>query len=59
MLNGIIVTFPLLGRDSMAKTAYRRKHFIKGLFIVSEGDSMTIMLGSMAASRQTWCWSIS
>lgn len=56
-LNYVIVTFPLFWRDIVAKTTYRRKHFIKGLFTVSESESMIIMTRSMAASWQAWRWS--
>jgi hypothetical protein len=36
----------------MTKTTYERKHLVGGLLTVSEGDPMTIMVGSMAADRQ-------
>jgi hypothetical protein len=38
-----------LGEDTMAKTTYKRKHLIGGLFIVSEGESVTIMMETLAA----------
>ena len=36
----------------MTKVVYRRKHSIGPYFLVSEGESMATMVGSMAAGRQ-------
>ena len=33
----------------MTKTTYKRKHLIGRLFMTSEGESMTITVGSLAA----------
>lgn len=45
-----LVTVLLLRRDSMTKAMYKRKYLIGGLFIVSEGKSMTIKARSLAAA---------
>lgn len=36
-----------------------RKHLTGGFLTVSEGESMTVIVGSMAAGRQARCWSSS
>jgi hypothetical protein len=41
----------------MTKATYKRKHLTGNLLTVSEGESMTTMVGSMAAGRQAWQWS--
>lgn len=38
----------------MSKAIYKRKHFLKGLLIVLESESMIIMAGSVAAGQQAW-----
>jgi hypothetical protein len=43
--------------DTMTKATYRRKGLL-GL-TVPGGESMTIMVESMAAGRTAWCWSYS
>jgi hypothetical protein len=35
----------------MTKASYKRKHLIRGLLIVSEGESMPVMTGSMIAGQ--------
>lgn len=40
----------------MTKATYKRKHLLWGLLSISEGGSMTILAGSMAANRQAWHW---
>jgi hypothetical protein len=41
----------------MTRATYKTKHLIGGLLTVSEGESMTIMAGTIAAHSQAWCWS--
>jgi hypothetical protein len=36
--------------------SYKGQHFIGACFSLSELQSIIIMAGSMAASRQAWCW---
>lgn len=38
----------------MVKMIYKRRHLIGDLFTVSEGESMSIKAGSMAAGEQKW-----
>lgn len=40
--------------DTRTKATYKRKHSIVALLTVSEGESMGIMAGSMAAYREVW-----
>lgn len=40
----------------MTKSIYRRKDLIGGLIMALEAESMLIMVGSMVAGRQEWCW---
>jgi hypothetical protein len=47
VIPSVLVTFLLLGYDTMTKATYRRL----GL-TVSGGESVTIMVGSMAVGRQ-------
>jgi len=35
----------------MTKTTYKKKHLIGSLLIVSEGESMTIMVGNMRGAE--------
>ena len=47
----VLVRTLLLGRDTMTMTTH------KGHFIGDDLQSQKfIMVGSMAACRQTWCW---
>lgn len=57
----VSVTALPLRRDFMTKaTLINRKRLIgAGLLIVSEGQPMAIMEGSMVAGRPVWCWSSS
>ena len=43
----------------MPNATYKRKQLIEGSITVSEGESMTIVAGNMAADRQAWHWSSS
>jgi len=38
----------------MTKATYKGQHLIIGFLAVSERESMTIMVGSMAARRLVW-----
>ena len=38
-----------------AKATYRKKHLVRGFLTLLEDESMTVMVGSMAAGRQAWC----
>lgn len=49
---GYLATFQMLRRDAMTKVTYKRNHLTGGLFAVSEGDSMTVMMGSIVACRR-------
>ena len=40
-LDTVLVTILTWWRDSMTKSTYKRKHFIRGLLTVSEGELMT------------------
>lgn len=40
--------------NSMTKATYKRNHLIGNLHIVSKGESMTVMVGSMMIGRQVW-----
>lgn len=47
----VLVFSPLLQRDILRKVICKRKHFIGNLLEVSEGESLTIMTGSMLSGR--------
>lgn len=47
----VLVTSTFLPRDTMATATYRKKCLLR--FMVLEGESVIIMMGSMAASKQT------
>jgi hypothetical protein len=49
---GSALEFPLLRRDTMTKATLVRTIFNRGWFIGSEVQSIVVMVGSMAASRQ-------
>lgn len=53
----VLVTFLLMGRDTVTKATYKRKHLIGDLLTASEGEPMIIMVGSIATGRQAWLWS--
>jgi hypothetical protein len=40
----------------MTKAIHKRKHSTGGLFTVPEGESLTVVVGSMEAGRQAWHW---
>lgn len=40
----------------MTKSTYGRKELTEGLLMALEAESMIIMVVSMAAGRQVWCW---
>lgn len=44
-----------LSFDTMTKSTYGRKDLTEGLFMALEAESM-VMVGSMVAGRQAWCW---
>lgn len=46
------VTFLLMWSDAMVKATYKMTYLIGGLLTVSEGESMTTMVGSMVAGGQ-------
>jgi hypothetical protein len=39
----VLVTFLLLGKDTMSKATYKKKTFNGGLFLGSEGESIITM----------------
>lgn len=45
-LAGVLVTALLLGIDTVMKATLKRKFLIGALFTVSEGESLTIMVGT-------------
>lgn len=45
----MFVILPLLQQNTMTSATCKRKHLIRGLLQVSEGESTTFMAGSMAA----------
>ena len=47
----VLVTSTFLPRDTMATATYRKKCLLR--FMVLEGESVIIMMGSMAACKQT------
>jgi hypothetical protein len=49
---GVLFTVILLLRVTMTKATYKRKHLIGGLFTVLKGESMTVMVGSLAADME-------
>lgn len=49
----LLVTVLLLLQNAMIKAADRRKHFIGDLFTVSEGESISIMVGSKVSDSHT------
>ena len=55
----VLVTALLLWRGTMTKADDKRKPLICSSLTISEGESMIIMVGNMAAGRQAWCWSSS
>lgn len=40
----------------MTKVTYKRKHLTRCLLTGSKNEGMTIMMESMVAGRQAWCW---
>lgn len=50
-----LVTFLLLGRDTVAKATHKRRYLI-GAHSTRGLESMTILAGSMAAGRQALRW---
>lgn len=48
----VLVTFLLLWRDHNRGHASKREFLIEGLFTVSEGSPIKVMVGSMAAGRK-------
>ena len=57
-MDTVLVRVSLLWRDTMTKAiSSKGQTFSWGWLTVSEVQSVTIMAGSMAACRQTWCWS--
>lgn len=48
----LLVTFLLMGRDTVTKATYKGKHLMGGLLTASEGEPMIITVG-----RQAWLWS--
>lgn len=48
----VLVTFLLLWTDTIVKITYKEKHLTGSLFIVSEDEYMSIMVGNMAASSR-------
>ena len=51
----ILVLVLSLWWNTIAKTACKRKHLPGDLPKVSEVESWTVTVGSMAADRQAWC----
>lgn len=43
----------------MTKATYKRQHLIGGLFTISEGESVTIIVWSVATDGLVWCWTSS
>lgn len=53
MTESCLIYSLLLQKDTMTKSTYFfKRHLIGGLFVVSGGESMTIMAESMAVSSQ-------
>lgn len=48
-MTNVLVAFLLLWRDTTVKATYKRKHLARVLLTVSEGKSLIIMMGYMAA----------
>lgn len=48
----VLVTILLLWTDTMAKITYKEKHLTGSLFIVSEDEYMSIMVGNVAAGSR-------
>lgn len=48
----VLVTFLLLWTDTIVKITYKEKHLTGSLFIISEDEYMSIMVGNMVASSR-------
>ena len=55
--SAVLFTILLLWRDAIPRQLIKGSIQLRSLFIVSEGQSMTIMVGLTVAGRQAWHWS--
>lgn len=59
VMNRVLITIPLLQKDTTAKEACKREPLSGGLLTVSENESTAIMVHSKAVGRQGGrCWSL-